>query len=95
MALGYLDPLIEPSTNVVEWIEKRAQKAIALIPPMFQFIDEVQARERRQAARGASLPTTSEPTGPTVATLQDTPGTTVAAANASSAFAGQGRALNE
>ncbi|ANB14033.1 Rbd2p [Sugiyamaella lignohabitans] len=65
MALGYLDPLIEPSTKVVEWIEVKLARAIALIPSQFHFIGEVSARESRALARSDPLPTTETPVAAT------------------------------
>ncbi|CAN6617011.1 rhomboid-type serine protease 2 [Trichomonascus vanleenenianus] len=56
MEMGYMRALIEPSTKVVEFIETKLARAIALIPSQFKYITEVQARDIR-AQSGQELPT--------------------------------------
>lgn len=53
-ALGYLDPLIEPSSKVVLWIEKKISKAIDLIPSIVTFYREEAAVDSRAQARTES-----------------------------------------
>jgi hypothetical protein len=64
MALRYLDPLIEPSTKVVEWIEVKLTRAIGLIPFGLQYLHEVPARDTRLLARSQPLPVTESETNP-------------------------------
>lgn len=47
LSMKYLDPLIEPSTKAVEFIETKLARLIDLIPPQITYIREVQARELR------------------------------------------------
>ncbi|QNP96897.1 YALIA101S01e02806g1_1 [Yarrowia lipolytica] len=52
MALGYLDVLIEPSSKVVLWIEKKISRVIDLIPSsIVTFYREEGALDTRAAAR--------------------------------------------
>lgn len=51
MALGYLDPLIEPSSKVVLWIENKISRGIDLIPSIVTFYREEGALDTRAAAR--------------------------------------------
>lgn len=55
MGLGYLSKLIDPTTNVVEYIETKLHVPITFISSKFQFITEVQARELRVQAHSEPL----------------------------------------
>lgn len=57
LAMKYFDPVIEPSTKAVEFIESKLSRLIDMIPPQIAYIREVQARELR-ASQAESLPTT-------------------------------------
>jgi hypothetical protein len=80
MAMGYLDRLIEPSTNVVEWIETKANSAIGLIPAPIHYLREADAREIRATNRSQALPTQEQPASS-------------ATAGPSTSFQGQGHTL--
>lgn len=53
---GYLAKLVEPSTNVVEWIENKLAPLIARIPFGLKFIGEVEAREIRAQHQPSPIP---------------------------------------
>jgi hypothetical protein len=57
LAMKYLDPVIEPSTKAVEFIESKLSRLIDLIPSQIVYIREIQARELR-ASQFEGLPTT-------------------------------------
>lgn len=48
LGLGPLGFLVEPTTNVVEWIEERLSWLIVVLKKIVDFVTEIEARERRE-----------------------------------------------
>lgn len=63
LGLGFLNVLIEPTTHVVEWIEKKLNVGIQFLAYIVRFVEEVEARELRAAPHGELLPTSIAATG--------------------------------
>ncbi|KAA8903399.1 hypothetical protein TRICI_005689 [Trichomonascus ciferrii] len=60
LEMGYLNFMFVKSTNVVEWIETKIARVIALIPSQLDYITEVRARDIRSSG-SAGLPVVNEP----------------------------------
>ncbi|PRT52869.1 Rhomboid protein 2 [Wickerhamiella sorbophila] len=54
--MGYINFLIEPSTNVVEWIESKITPVIAILSYIVTWVTEVEARQLRTQSVGNILP---------------------------------------
>lgn len=60
LEMGYLNFMFVKTTNVVEWIETKIARVIALIPSQLDYITEVRARDIRNSD-SAGLPVVNEP----------------------------------
>lgn len=59
--MGFIDVLIEPSTNVVEWIESKITPVISFLSYIVTWVTEVEARQLRTQAVGNILPISQQP----------------------------------